>query len=55
MEFILRGDTKKDKKTTYPSAARLGICINNFDTAYPLGCQGSIGYKSRDGSIIYNN
>lgn len=55
MEFIVREDAKKDKKTSYPSAARVGISVNNFDTAYPLGCSESIGYKSKDGSIIYNN
>ena len=38
MEFIVREDAKNDKKTTHPSAVRVGICVNNFDTAYPLGC-----------------
>lgn len=38
MEFLAKEDAKKDKATSYPSAIRVGICIHNFDTAYPLGC-----------------
>lgn len=55
MEFIVKQDAKKDKITKFPSAVRVGICVNNFDTAYPLGCHESIAYKSIDGRIIYGN
>lgn len=30
----------------------MGVCVNNYDTAYPLGCNDSIAYKSQDGSVI---
>ena len=52
IEFRLKEDAKKDKPCTYPSAARVGICLPSFDPAFPLGCGNSIAYKSGDGSIV---
>ena len=55
MEFIVKNDAKHDKFTTFPSAVRVGICTTSFDVDYPLGCTESIGYKGKDGSIVYQN
>lgn len=55
MEFIVKNDAKHDKFTTFPSAVRVGICSTFFDVDYPLGCTESIGYKGKDGSIVYQN
>lgn len=55
MEFTIKEDVKKEKATTYPSAVRVGVCMYNFDTAYPMGWNESIGYKSSDGSIVCHN
>lgn len=52
MEFLLREDTKKDKKPLYSSAVRFGICPHSFNPSFPLGYGESISYKSVDGSII---
>lgn len=55
MEFIVKKDAKKDRPVTYPSSVRVGICIHNFDMDYPLGCSESIGYRSKDGKILFQN
>lgn len=52
MEFLIKQDVKKDKKTTYSSAVRVGLCTNTFNPSFPLGYGESIAYKSFDGAII---
>ena len=54
LELSIREDAKKEKKTIFPSAVRIGICPYTFDTSFPLGFGDSIAYKSSDGSIIKN-
>lgn len=55
MELIVREDAKHEKLTSFPSSVRVGICSTNFDIDYPLGCGESIGYKGKDGTIVYRN
>jgi hypothetical protein len=55
MEFIVKPDAKKDRPISCPSALRVGICVNSYDAAFPLGCGESVAYKSKDGFIVHNN
>lgn len=52
MEFLVREDTKKEKKPINTSAVRIGLCPHSFNPSFPLGYGESISYKSADGSIV---
>lgn len=54
LEFLVREDGPKQKKTSNKSAVRVGICHHGYNSAFPLGCDESIAYKSTDGIFVRN-
>lgn len=52
LEFTVREDVKRERKTVNPSAVRVGVVHYDYNPSFPIGCNESIGYKSIDGGFV---